>query len=272
MKRILHATDYSENAIPALKYAFNLSKKLDASLFVIHVFDSLPLGLDGEKENKHLSILTEFCKKHYDGDIDELDIGFDAIEDKSIVHAILKKSYSLNADLIISGTKSEKVLKELLLANKAKKLIEKAPCPVLTVPKEQKEHKIDTIVYASDFEENDISAIYDLVSIARAYDATIKIVHVSAKENDTELDKLDWFTNLLNEKVKYNKVDVEVIYSQNTFDSLKAYFEEENADMVTMLERNSKGILNMLFHIDLVKKMETLGEIPLMSFNENRLK
>ena len=63
-----------------------------------------------------------------------------------------------------------------------------------------------------------------------------------------------------------------MIYSQNTFDSLKAYFEEENADMVTMLERNSKGILNMLFHIDLVKKMETLGEIPLMSFNENRLK
>ena len=65
MKRILHATDYSENAIPALIYAFYLSKKLNASLFVIHVFDSLPLGLDGVKDNKHLEILTEFCKKHY---------------------------------------------------------------------------------------------------------------------------------------------------------------------------------------------------------------
>ena len=271
MKRILHATDYSENAIPALKYAFNLSKKLNASLFVIHVFDSLPLGLDGEKDNKHLSILTEFCEKHYDGDIEELDISFDAIEDKSIVHAILKKSYSLHADLIISGTKSEKVIKELVLANKAKQLIEKAPCPVLTVPKEQKEHKIDKIVYASDFEENDISAIYDLVSIAKPYGATIKIIHISAKEDDKGVKKIDWFTTLLNDKIKYNNIDIEIIYSKNIFDSLKTYLEKENADMVTMLERNSKGIMNKLFHIDLVKKMETLGDIPLMSFNQNRL-
>jgi len=271
MKRILHATDYSKNAIPALRYAYNLCEKLDASLFVIHVFDSLPLGLDGEKDNKHLSMLTEFCEKHYDGNIEELDISFDAIEDKSIVHAILKKSYSLHADLIISGTKSEKVIKELLLANKVKKLIEKAPCPVLTVPKEQNEHKIDTIVYASDFEENDISAIYDLVSIAKPYDATIKIVHISSKEDDEGVKKIEWFTTLLNDKVKYNKIDVEIIYSQHIFDSLKAYLEKEDADMVTMLERNSKGIMNKLFHIDLVKKMETLGDIPLMSFNENKL-
>jgi hypothetical protein len=41
--------------------------------------------------------------------------------------------------------------------------------------------------------------------------------------------------------------------------------------MIAMLERNSKGLMKMLFHLDLVKKMETLGNIPLMSFNENRL-
>ncbi len=271
MKRILHATDYSENAIPALIYAFNLSKKLNASLFVIHVFDSLPLGLDGVKDNKHLEILTEFCKKHYVGDIDELDISYDAIEDKSTVHAILKKAYGLKADLIISGTKSEIVLKELLIENKVKKLIEKAPCPVLTVPKELPEHKIDTIVYASDFEEYDIAAIYDLVNIAKPYNAKIKIVHIALNDGPKELEKKNWFTELLNDKIKYNNIDLEVIYSQYTFEALQAYFKKENADMVTMLERKSKGMINMLFHIDLVKKMETLGDIPLMSFNQRRL-
>jgi nucleotide-binding universal stress UspA family protein len=271
MKRILHATDYSENSIPALKYAFNLSKKLNASLFVIHVFDSLPLGLDGEKNNNHLSILAEFCELHYNGDIDELDISFDAIEDKSIVHAILKKSYSLHADLIITGTKSEKVLKELLIENTVKKLIEKAPCPVLSIPKEHNSHLIKTIVYASDLGENDISAIFDLVFIAKPHNAIIKIVHISLKEDDAMRRKLEWFIELLNEKVAYNKIDIEIIYSENIFESLKKYLDENNADIVTMLERKSKGIMNMLFHIDLVKKMETLGNIPLMSFNENNL-
>jgi nucleotide-binding universal stress UspA family protein len=271
MKRILHATDYSENSISALKYAFNLSKKLNASLFVIHVFDSLPFGLDEKTDNRHLMILADFCKKHYDGNIDELDISFDVIEDKSIVNAILKKANNLNASLIISGTKSEKVLNELLSANKAKQLIEKASCPVLTVPKQEGDNTLKTIVYASDFEENDISAIYDLVNIARPFDAKIKIVHVASKKDDSEIEKMDWFTDLLNDKVKYDNIDVEIVYSVDVFEALKTYLENKNADMVTMLKRNSKGIMNMIFHIDLVKKMETLGNIPLMSFNENRL-
>ncbi|KGL62101.1 universal stress protein [Polaribacter sp. Hel1_85] len=281
MKRILHATDYSENAVPALKYAFNLSEKLNASLFVVHVFDYPTIfskelkepyeNLEEKSYKTHHDMLVDFCTKHYEGDIDEVDLSFDAIEDKSIVNGIMKKANNLNADLIITGTKSEKVLKELLLGNTAKKLIEKAPCPVLTVPKVQNVKNLDTIVYASDFEKYDISAIYNLVSIAKPFNATIKIVHISLKEDDEEIRKMEWFTELLNEKIEYDNIDVEIIFSDNIFDALSSYLEDKNADMVAMLERNSKGIMNMLFHIDLVKKMETLGNVPLMSFNENRL-
>jgi len=39
MKTILCATDYSPNSIAALKYAYAISKKMDAGLLVIHVFD-----------------------------------------------------------------------------------------------------------------------------------------------------------------------------------------------------------------------------------------
>ena len=39
MKRILCATDYSENAVVALKFAHEISKNLDANLLVTHVFD-----------------------------------------------------------------------------------------------------------------------------------------------------------------------------------------------------------------------------------------
>ena len=281
MKRILYATDYSENAIPALKYAFNLSEKLNASLFVIHVFDYPTVfskelaepyqNLEEKSYKTHYQKLVDFCTKNYEGDIDKLDLSFDAIEDKSIVKGIIKKANNLSADLIITGTKSEKVLKELLLGNTAKQLIEKAPCHILTIPKEQNSLEIDTIVYASDFEENDISAIYDLVKIAKPFNATMKIVHISLKEDDVYRNKMVWFRKLLNEKVTYDKIDTEIIYSEDVFEALKSYLNEKNADMVSMLERSSKGIMKMLFHTDLVKKMETLGNVPLMSFNEDQL-
>lgn len=281
MKKILHATDYSVNAISALKYAINLSKKLNTSLFVIHVFD-FPSIFDKELKVSHTNLeekgyitqqnkLIKFCNKHYEGDLDALDICFEAIENKSIVNGIIKKAKKLEADLIITGTKSEKLFKELFLGNTSKQLIEKAPCPVLTIPKEHNIKSINTIVYASDFEENDICAIYDLVNIAKSYDATIKIVHISSDHDKEVEEKTAWFLELLKEKIKYNKIDTDIIYSNTIFSTLKKYLADENADMVTMLERNSKGIMKTLFHVDLVKKMETSSTIPLMSFNENWL-
>ncbi|QVY64740.1 universal stress protein [Polaribacter sp. Q13] len=271
MKKIVYTTDYSENSIPALKYAFSLSEKLQASLFVIYVYEFVSDSFGGKTKEKHNKILTDFCKVHYGGDIEKLDVSFEAIADDSVINGILKKANSLHADLIISGTKSEMGLKELLIENKAKELISKALCPVLIVPKNANLYRMDTIVYASDFEEEDVCAIDNLVSMAKPLNAKIQIVHISALKDGTEIKKRDWFMNLLNEKVKYNNIDIEIIYGENIFESLKTYLEDKNADMVTMLERNSKGIINMLFHVDLVKKMETLGNIPLMSFNENRL-
>ena len=46
MKTILHATDYSENAIAALKFATELSIKLKSNLYVIHVFNTSTLSFD----------------------------------------------------------------------------------------------------------------------------------------------------------------------------------------------------------------------------------
>jgi len=39
METIIHATDYSKNAITALKYAYALSIKTGANLWVLHIFD-----------------------------------------------------------------------------------------------------------------------------------------------------------------------------------------------------------------------------------------
>ena len=281
MRKILHATDFSGNAIPALNYALNLSKKLDASIFVIHVFD-YPTIFDKDLKEPYINLedktyitqqnkLINFCNSNYEGDLGEVDVSFEAIENKSIINGIIEKAKNLNADLIITGTKSEKLLKELLLGKTALKLIEKAPCPVLTVPKDASADNIKTIVYASDFEEKDISAIYSLVHIAKPYEAAIKIVHVSKKENSYVLQKKSWFNQLLKEKIKYDKIDTEIIFSENIFDSLRNYLADENAGMVAMLERDSKGIVKMLFHSDLVKKMESLGSLPLMSFNGHRM-
>ena len=50
---------------------------------------------------------------------------------------------------------------------------------------------------------------------------------------------------------------------------MKIYFGKTNANLIAMLERENDGMSSKVFHRDLVKKMESYGRIPLMSFNAN---
>lgn len=39
MKKIIFATDYSNSSVPALKYAYGLSKKINAELIILNILE-----------------------------------------------------------------------------------------------------------------------------------------------------------------------------------------------------------------------------------------
>lgn len=93
MNTILYATDYSENSIAALKYAHQMSLKMNAKLLAVHVFvnpstsrtktegSSTELEMDSIMENN--AKLEEFCEKHLGSDLNKMNITVEAIQDKS---------------------------------------------------------------------------------------------------------------------------------------------------------------------------------------------
>lgn len=78
-----------------------------------------------------------------------------------------------------------------------------------------------------------------------------------------------WFKNTLKERVTYPKIDFQLLFSETVFDSLRIYLGDVGADLMVMLEREKQGFFKKWFHQDLVKKMESYGRVPLMSFNEH---
>ena len=144
MKTIVHATDYSENAVAALKYAHSLSKKLDANLKVVHVFDYPTMvntkvlepvpQIEANANKQHNSKLLKFCKEHLGDDLDLRKISTKAIEDTSVVNGIISLATELDASMIITGIKGDNIFKEFIMRNTTKQLIEKSPCPVLAIP------------------------------------------------------------------------------------------------------------------------------------------
>ena len=278
LKTILYATDYSDNSAAALKYAHALNTQLGTRLVITHVFDyPTVLGTevlsepfpDLEKDNfkMHRSKLEKFCNEHLGKDWNAPNIHLEIVENKSVIQGLFTIANEWHANIILVGMKGGSGVRELIMGSTTKQLIENAPCPILAIPADMSQVEIKTIVYATDFEEEDIHTIKSLVEIAKPLDAKINVVHISTKKEYKGDMQMEWFKDALKERVTYKNIEFKLFISDDIFDSLRVYLGDVGADLVVMLEREKKGLKKWL-HQDLVKKMESYGRVPLMSFNE----
>lgn len=277
MKTILYATDYSDNSVAALKYAHKMREQMETRLVIVHVFEyPTVLGMEGldepfphlEKDayKLHRTKLEKFCTEHMGNAWEVPNIQLETVEDKSVLNGIIATADEWHAYLIVVGVKGESGLREVIMGSTTKHLIEKAPCPILAIPSDANYMPIKTIVYGTDFENEDIYAIRKLAEMAKQFDAEIKVIHITTVKDLARANQMEGFKNLLQQKVEYERIEFVHLVSENIFDSLRNYLRDVDADLAVLLERKKKGIFKKLFHLDLVKKMETYGNIPLLSF------
>jgi nucleotide-binding universal stress UspA family protein len=280
MTTILYATDYSENSVTALHWAEALRKKLDAKLYVLHVFDmsvtfistvSIAYArLEETTFKTHTQKLHQFCKEHLGKTPNEtMEI---AVEENSIAsHGILEKAEAISADLIVIGMKGSTTVRQFFVGSTASALINTSYVPVLTIPEVAKTVSLRTIVYATAFEQADILAVHRLVALAEPFNAEIKLIHISPQHEYSGEEQMAWFQEMLQQKVSYPNVSFELRFAEDIVPSLHSYVEEVDGDMIAMLEREGHSLLKSIWHRDSVKRMKEEGTIPVLSFHKKNL-
>lgn len=280
MKTILYATDFSDNTLNALQYAYQLSVKTGAELIVFHVLDfptilnspsKSPTFFDIEKDIEKLTKdkLQYFCEDNLEEHALIENIRYEVDQDPSHVNAIVAMIKKCNADLVVMGTKGESRLYELLIGSTTQDVLEKAECPVLCVPKESPYKTPTNIVYATDFDEDDISVIHELMEIAILFSAKITILHFTIEGEYSAEKKMEHFKEMLQENVNYRKLKFELHVANNIYKQLNEYLVTHNVSIVAMLERKNQNVFDSWFHKDLVERMEYHISVPLLSFNKN---
>jgi nucleotide-binding universal stress UspA family protein len=281
MKTILYATDYSKDSATALKMSHLLAKKFGSKLFIMHVFD-VPLTLASSvsvsymnKEKRLIvenrSKLKKFCTEHLGDALQENNTNFVIDEDGSAADSIVEKATKYNVDLIVVGTKGTSRVKEFFLGSTTKALIKKALFAVMAVPKMHKIGAFETIAYATDFEQVDIFAIGRLIPIAKLFNSQIRIVHITTSNEYAGDQQMEWFKEMLQQKVEYGNLEFDLILSDNVFRELQDYLDNKNVSILAMLERRNNTFFEKYIQQDMVKKMVDDITIPLLSFNEKGL-
>ena len=155
IKKILYATDLSDNSVYAFRYAINSALKHDAGIIILHVFElftttnrfALDLYLDEDLRKKIANErasdtldrirnrLKIFCDKEFNGDpkyagkVESIEVceGFPAEE-------ILKKADNSNCDAIVMGTHGKGLISHAFLGSTTKRVLRRTRKPVFIIP------------------------------------------------------------------------------------------------------------------------------------------
>ncbi|MBW1997006.1 MAG: universal stress protein [Deltaproteobacteria bacterium] len=154
IKRVLYATDLSENSALAFRYAIELAERHDGEIVILHVLEELPpntkalvsLYLGEENLRKALDQksriqeeirkrLQSFCDREVKGDptcttkVSEIAVteGYPADE-------ILKKADELNCDVIVMGTHGKGIISHTFLGSVAQRVLRRVRKPVFIIP------------------------------------------------------------------------------------------------------------------------------------------
>lgn len=277
MKKILYATDFSDNAEKAFVHALKLAKFHNAELLMLHVTDIPTLWYPDSEEsidlgNQAIEEAETRLKQLFDqyANPNDFTVRYLAAENTVISNGILAAAEENEADLIIVGIRGNRV-HDFLVGNTTKSLIKYSARPILAIPEKAQDKDYNKILYATDFLEEDIPAIQYVIDTFYPFSPQIIVAHVITPMEDKVDEKMDWFKQLVNENIIYNKIHFELLVADNIHKKLTSYATDNKVDLLVMLEKERKGIIDKFFHADLVTKMEFHTTVPIMSFNAPHL-
>ena len=154
IKKILYATDLSESARHAFKYAADLAERYDAMITILYVMEDMNhtvefqiRGMLGRKEwervkSEKLDHLSQKIKSNIDDFCLEMDSQIDScsflVENIMITRGepteeILSTSKKINADMVVMGSYGYNILIGAIIGGTATKVVKHSEIPVLVI-------------------------------------------------------------------------------------------------------------------------------------------
>jgi nucleotide-binding universal stress UspA family protein len=146
-KKILVPVDFSAQSNEALDCAVELARVFGAEIHVVHAFD-LPVPLVSPRE---VAVPNKLFDQAWQSATDQLRKATDKVAAAGIdsvphllevptAQAIVDLAESIEADLIVMGTRGHTGLKHILLGSVAERTLRLAPCSVLVVRGDEGPH------------------------------------------------------------------------------------------------------------------------------------
>jgi nucleotide-binding universal stress UspA family protein len=250
LKKILWATDFSDEAQEALLYADAFAKAFKASIVALHVVpDFSPALYDaayairedlvrrlnfikGEEEKKLLTL------KKAKG------IPFKVIvKEGSASKTIIEVAEQEKADLIVIGRRGMSAIEKLFIGSVANHVLRNSPVPILVTKKKSGKPRFKKIIVPTDFSEREEVERDFAWELAKGFGSGLTLLHVlELHDYEFSPDVLDELFNSLLKRLKKRKkrekadikVSEEVYRAINASVGIVDYAETHHFDLIVI--------------------------------------
>ena len=279
-KRVLIPTDYSKNALNAIRYALDLYKNLTCDFYFLNAFhasgysvDSLLVVEPGEryyeaaklKSHKGMERLMEVLRLHPKNDKHTFHT---VCTLNSLLIAVEEVLKAKDIDIIVMGTKGITNSSNTILGTNTVGIMEKiTTCPVVAVPANFSFSPPKEIVFPTDyktpFRRKELQYMFE---IAKMYHSSIRVLHI---EKEAKLD-----TGQENNKALIADMMEGIDHSFHTLtkisvsQGIEAFIESRKSDMIAFQNRKHRFFSSILSK-PLIKEIGYDSSIPILVLKDN---
>lgn len=267
MKNILVLTDFSANAAHAAANAVYLAEKMQTGLLLYYTYHMAPVTpyytggpyvpeavtVFEEESNRELNELSHQLKQQMDErnyeyrpsvhiQTAEGDLGENVKE-------LLKQK---DIELIVMGSRMGSFFDHLLSGSETQTVIDHANRPVIIIPPDAEIKQLKKVVFATNYQKNDVQALNYLIELAKVFGFKVDAVHIGLKEQKSFgyiMDEIEFKRNISG--LKQYGLTYHDVQGKDVVSHLDHFCRESGADMLAMVH----------YHHNIFRKLFGASEI-----------
>ncbi|MEJ5963323.1 universal stress protein [Pedobacter immunditicola] len=268
MKTLLVATDFSSNSASAIRFAIQLASQNNFALTFFHSChiqrptawkDSVYATFEQNELSKQEQSLQEFVKSSYTGSAPmpehfDYRIHNGTETDLNIMEFAAKNKYDY---ICIGRTGHGKSIK--LFGSITSHLITKSQVPVIAVPDNYRETKIEKVTYASDM--NNIDKELKLVlEFSQSINAELEVLHFKTPGDELIKSTAPDFPGKFHvENLNYEKTLIE---------NIDGVIKQSDTSMLIMFTQQKRTFFEKLFVSSISAEYASIIDIPILVFKK----
>ena len=280
-KRVLLPTDYSKNALDAIRYAQKLFKDIKCDFYVLNAYNASGYDIESMMVPEPGEHFYETAKKQSEENMERL---ITTLEEEHInpnhrfhticvfndlVEAVKNQIAKKDIDIIVMGTKGITSSRSRIFGTRTVKVMEQVRnCPVVVVPEHHTFNPPKEIIFPTDYKTNyKKKEIRHLLEIAKLHNSKINVVHID-KDKDGKLSRKE-LTNqqLLQDILDGTDYETHFLSSVKIAAGIKLFVESRNCDMIAFLNRKHLFFGSILSN-PLVKEIGYDPQVPILELND----